>query len=120
MPTNRDIVTSYLDALASPGGLGRARDLLADDLEYHDALMGAADADELIDRLRELDTAGAPIEVLEIATGGATVAVLTTFTLPTGAPVHFSQWFWVTDAKISKCRVIYDPRPFLEMRPAAE
>lgn len=121
MSTNREIVTSYLDALATgPTGMPAARELLADDLEYHDALMGSAQADELIDQLRELDTSGAPIEILEIATAGDAVAVLTTFTLPSGAPLHFTQWFWVADGKITASRVIYDPRPFLEMQQATD
>lgn len=121
MPTNRDVVTSYLDALATGRtGLPAARSLLADDLEYHDPLMAAAGADELIDRLGEVDTAGAPIEILEIVAGGDAVAVLTTFALPSGVPLHFTQWFWVIDGKITRSRVIYDPRPFLEMQSTAD
>ena len=58
--------------------------------------------------------------MLAIATAGDAVAVLTKFTLPHGAPLHFTQWFWVTDGKITRSRVIYDPRPFLEMQPAAD
>ena len=115
MTTPTEVVTEYLDSLAlGPKGFGRARELLADDLEYHDILMSVDSADGLIAALEQLGTEDAPIELLEMAEGGNTVAVLTTFSLPTG-PVHFTQWFWVVDGRISRSRVIYDPRPFLEM-----
>ncbi len=57
-----------------------------------------ASPSELIERLREVDTACAPIDILEIVTGNDAVAVLTTFALPEGALLHFAQWFWVADA----------------------
>lgn len=115
MASNIDVVVAYLDALAaSPPALGDARALLSDDLEYHDALMDAATADQLIAALEQVGTGGAPIERLEIAENGDAVAVLTTFALAPGNLVHFTQWFWIAGGRITASRVIYDPRPFLE------
>ena len=45
----------------------------------------------------------------------ARIAALTAFHLPDGSSVPFSQWFWIEEGKIAKIRVIYDPRPFLEL-----
>lgn len=117
MSSNSDVVVSYLDALnEGRSGLDRARELLSDDLDYHDALMAVQSADELISALDSLDPGGAPIDRLEIAENASAVAVLTTFTLPTG-PVYFTQWFWVEGAQIVRSRVIYDPTSFLAMDP---
>ena len=118
MKSNRQVVVDYLDAIAQgANGLVAARNLLADDLDYHDPLLPAATADELIDRLAELDTAAAPIEILEMASSDNTVAVLTEFTMPDDIVVNFTQWFWLRDGKIIKSTVIYDTRPFVEHRP---
>ncbi len=114
MSSNTQLVVSYLDALAEGrDSLPRARELLSDDLDYHDPLMAVQSADELIAALDSLDPGGAPIDRIEIAENDSAVAVLTTFALPTG-PVFFTQWFWVDAGKIAKSRVIYDPAPFLE------
>ena len=58
--------------------------------------------------------------MLAIATAGDAVAVPTKFALPDSAPLHFTQWFSVTDGKITRSRVIYDPRPFLETQRATD
>lgn len=113
------LVREYLDALtAGPDGLAAARELLADDLDYHDPLLPITDADDLISRLEQLDPSTAAIELVEMAAGTDVVAVLTSFTMPMGEQVAFTQWFWIKDGKISRSRVIYDPRPFLALADA--
>ena len=112
-----EIVRRYQSSLMSDSdGLKVARSLLADDVDYHDPMMPIADADDLIaqlERLGPLDPEAATL--LEITDRGDVVATLTSFALPTGAEVLFSQWFWIADGRIAKTRVIYDPRPFFEM-----
>ena len=114
MSGNVEVVRSYLDSLAAgPTGLAEARALLADELEYHDPLMTVGTADDLIGQLATLDTANADIEIQEMTEGPGVVAVLTSFGMPGGERLAFTQWFWVEDGRIVRSRVIYDPRPFL-------
>lgn len=111
-----ELVRTYLDALTSgPAGLATARELLADDLEYHDPLMAVDRADDLIAQLGQLDAGNADIELVELASGDGVVAVLTSFGMPDGDRVLFTQWFWVDGDEITRIRVIYDPRAFLEL-----
>lgn len=116
MANPTEVVRTYLDALTTgSAGLGTARELLADDLEYHDPMMSVDSADELISQLEQLDAEHADIELVEMASGDGVVATLTSFAMPNGERVPFTQWFWVDEAKITRSRVIYDPRPFLEL-----
>lgn len=116
MTNPADLVTTYLEALTSgPAGLVAARELLADDLEYHDPLMAVDRADDLIAQLTLMSPETADIELVEVTDRDGVVAVLTTFGMPDGSRLPFTQWFWVEGGKITRSRVIYDPRPFLEM-----
>lgn len=114
---NTHRVRDYLEALFSgPEGRARARAVLADDLEYHDPMMEARDADDLIEQIEGYGEGGGERnEIREVITEGNRVAALTAFHLPDGSSVLFSQWFWIEDGKIAKIQVIYDPRAFLEM-----
>jgi len=114
---NAQRIRDYLEALFSgPEGRARARAVLADDLEYHDPMMEARDADDLIEQIEAYgEGGGARNEIREVIADGSRVAALTAFHLPDGRSVSFSQWFWIEEGKIVKIRVIYDPRPFLEM-----
>ncbi|MGD2101254.1 MAG: nuclear transport factor 2 family protein [Acidimicrobiia bacterium] len=116
MDNAAEIVRTYLDALTEgPAGLATARELLADDLEYHDPMMSVERADDLIAQLRQINAGNVDIELVELIPGDGVVASLTSFAMPNGERVPFTQWFWVEGAKITRSRVIYDPRPFLEL-----
>ena len=113
-----DTVRAYLD-VATPGpGLDpdKVRPLLADDYSVEDTLMGAASADEFVEKLRQAAAGGGGSAEVEAVVGDdEVVAALTRFEM---GPTHvmFTQWFWVQDGKLKKSRVIYDPRPFLAMQ----
>lgn len=112
-----DLVRTYMEALTSgSAGLATARELLADDLEYHDPMMTVDRADELIAQLEQLNAESADIRLVEMVAADGVVATLTDFAMPNGDRIPFTQWFWVDEGQITKSRVIYDPRPFLEMR----
>lgn len=113
MPDHTRLVRDYLEALHS-GRLARARELLADDLVYHDPMMTARDADDLIRQVEGFGGA-ANTEIREVVGQGDVVAALTTFRPPQAPAIPFSQWFRIGDGRITSIQVIYDPRPFLEM-----
>lgn len=115
-----ELVRSYLNvALPGPNlDPDRIRPLLADDFVVDDPLMGAAGPDDFVARIRQAAAAGSGGETsIEAIVGDDTVvAALTRFRMGETS-VAFSQWFWARNARIQKCRVIYDPSPFLTRRP---
>lgn len=110
------LIRDYLEAVhGEPDGIGRARRLLADDLEYVDPLMSARDADDLVQQIEQSGGGGAETRIETVVGEDGVGAALTFFRLPGGDPIAFTQWFALEDGKIASIRTIYDPRPFLEM-----
>ncbi|MDH3680166.1 MAG: nuclear transport factor 2 family protein [Acidimicrobiia bacterium] len=115
--SNNRLVRDYL-AVATPGqlDLDAIRSFLADDVQIEDPLMSISGADGFIEALRSTGTesgGGMRSTVQDVVGDGDVVAARVLFEMGP-MTVQFSQWFWITDGKIARVQVIYDPRAFLE------
>ena len=113
--SNTQFVRDYLD-VATPGRLqlDRIREFLADDVKIEDPLMAIDGADAFIQALEQTPSGeGMTSTVQDVVGDGDVVAARVRFEMM-GASVQFCQWFWLSDSKISRIQVVYDPRPFLE------
>lgn len=116
MNDTTSLIRDYLEAVhGGPGGPGRARGFLADDLEYADPLMTASDADDLIRQIEQWSGGEATTRIGTVVGEEGVGAALTFFQPPGGDAIAFAQWFEIEDGKIASIRSIYDPRPFLEV-----
>ncbi|MEM7339912.1 MAG: nuclear transport factor 2 family protein [Actinomycetota bacterium] len=117
MTTNTDLVRQYLAAIdpAAPD-TERLATLVTADLVLVDVLMPLSGADTLLDALQ--GGSGMPITstvqdvIGDDAAGTAAARVLVEVA---GRAIQYLQWFWITDGRINRVEVIYDPRPFLEL-----
>lgn len=117
--SNNQLVRDYL-AVATPGqlDLDMIRSFLTDDVRIDDPLMQTVGADEFIDALGATPSGGGMTSTVQDVVGdGDVVAARVLFEMGPMA-VQFSQWFWITDGKIARVQVIYDPRQFLEQGPS--
>lgn len=111
---NTQLVRDYLD-VAIPGQLqlDELRSFLADDVTIDDPLMAIEGADAFVAALEATPSGGdMGAAVQEVIGDGDVVAARVLFQAG-DLRVQFSQWFWVTDGRIERIQVIYDPRPFL-------
>ncbi len=111
---NRELVERYL-AVATPGNLepDRIRAFLADDVVIEDALMPTTGADDFVEALRQTPSGGDMTATVSNVVADETVAAARVLFRAGELAVTFSQWFWITNGRISRIEVIYDPRPFL-------
>lgn len=114
-----ELVRGYLDA-ATPGNIqfDKVRTYLADDYRVKDPLMTVQGADAFVEQLRQVSQGGGPEmrTTVEAVVGADDIVVALTRFEMGPVKVTFSQWFWVKGDKIQHSEVIYDPRPFLELR----
>ena len=117
---NRQLIMTYLEA-TTPGrtDLDKARSMLADDFTHTDPLVSAPSADAFVAAIRGYQDAGGNAPMPQTITASAvdkdTVAVLSELHVQPSVTVTYAHWYWVRGGKIARARIVYDPRPFLEM-----
>ena len=113
---NTDLVREYLH-MATPGQLqlDRIREFLADDVKIDDPLMSIEGADAFIAALEGTGSGQGMTSTVQDVVGDGDVVAARILFETMGTAVQFCQWFWISDKKIARVQVVYDPRPFLEM-----
>jgi ketosteroid isomerase-like protein len=115
--SNVEIIRNYFKQFFSGKARHAAvRGLLTDDFSFGDPLMSARSADDYVAQLKAAgDELEMYVDVREVVGEGNIVAALVDFHGPSGK-MTYAQWFTFRNGKISHLQVVYDPRPFLEMK----
>ena len=108
-----DIAATYFDAWKAKD-FDRLRSVLADDATFRGPLGSADDGDACLQGLKGMSEIVTDIVVHKRFVDGPDV--LTWFDLHTtvAPPAATANWSHVEDGKITRIRVVFDPRPILD------
>jgi hypothetical protein len=112
-------VRDYLD-VATPGRvqIAQIRSYLADDVSIEDPMMPIEGADAFIAALGQTGSGEGMRSTVQDVVGSDDVVAARILFEMMGRQIQFCQWFWLSDEKIQRIQVVYDPRPFLEVASA--
>ena len=109
-----ELINRYL-AVSVPGSLRleAIRELLTDDVVIDDPMMAIEGADAFVEALSQTPSGGGMTSTVQDVVADGSVAAARVLFEAGDLVVQFAQWFWVTDGRIARIQVVYDPRPFL-------
>lgn len=122
MPTPRQIVERYLDAVAA-FEYDAARECLADDgFEYIGPINSFTSADRLVRYLELATPIVQRIEIRKVFSDGGDVAhfLLVSTQLSEKFSVHVAQWAHVSGGRIARLQVVFDAQWYRALFPDGE
>lgn len=117
MKLAKDVVTKYQEAIGK-NDWKAARALLKDDLEFRGPLDTFHRADDYIAALQRLQPMVEGVDIKRVFSEGDDVVVLCDLHFKPPMPtMYVVEWYGVTQDRISRVQVVFDPRPMAAVPP---
>ena len=116
MKSAREVVAAYQEAMGK-GDWKRARSYLKDDLSFSGPLDRFSRADDYVGALQRLYPMVDNVDVKGVFSEKDQVVILCDLQFKPPLPtIYVVEWYTVSEEKISRVQVVFDPRPMVAVR----